>query len=308
MTMQDIINVLTVVREGSFSRAAERLYVSQSAISQSIARLEAELGVALFVRTTRAVTPTREGRLFAEKGAAVEDAYNRFCADMKQMARPDRRGLRIGVTSFFSRYLGFQKEVHSNREKYPFDVELVEDSSLALEQMLLSGALDFAFVRAPLAAGTLQWEPLFSEQLLLMVPASHPACREIPSTQENPFPAVELERFKNAPFVMISNARITSNCINMCQEAGFMPRIAASTQTWERIYNHVTELELVGFISRLFAKPDDPRSPVRYFSIPSQHASLEHIVAYRAKDALSRNGRIYIDAAREFLRQQTGTQ
>ena len=301
MTIQDIINVLTIVQEKSFSKAAERLYVSQSAISQSVAKLERELGTTLFIRTTKAVSPTESCLFFVEKGGPVVEMYHQFCTDVKQMAQPNEQHLRIGVTSFFSRYLGFQKEVRNNRETYPFDVELVEDTSLAIEQMVLNGKLDFAFVRAPLSSAALQWEPLFTEQLLLMVPATHPICQEIPISEALPHPVVDLNYFKTSPFVMINNARITSNCIKMCQEAGFMPQIVASTPTWERIYNHVVELELVGFISTIFAKPYVNDSPVRYFQIDSDHAALDHVVIYHSKNRLSRNARMYINAAREHL-------
>ena len=92
-----------------------------------------------------------------------------------------------------------------------------------------------------------------------------------------------------------------SQCVKMCQNAGFSPQIVASTQTWERIYNHVVELELVGFVSSLFAKPHSSRSPVRYFRIVSNYAALDHIVIYNEKNKLSNNARTYIDAAREFL-------
>lgn len=298
MTMQDVVNVLAVAREGSFSGAAQRLYVSQSAISQAIARLEGELGVQLFVRTTRAVQLTAAGCAFVEKGAPVAEAYDRFYEDMRQLARPDGRRLRVGVTSFFSRYLDFQRQVRGDREKYPFDVELVEDSSLAIEQMLLDGRLDIGFIRAPLSSGALRWEPLFTEQLLLAVPAGHPVCREIAPGED--FPAVAPERFRDDPFVMISNARITSNCIKLCQEAGFMPRIAASTVTWERIYDHVAELDLVGFVSCLFVRSRTPDAPVRYFRVDSRWAQLEHVAVYG--ETLSDSARTYIDAAREFLR------
>ena len=301
MTLQDIINVLTIVQEKNFSRAAARLYVSQSAISQSVARLEQELGVPLFLRSTKEVRPTEEGLLFVEKGKPVVDAYNQFCTDMKHLVSPNKQRLRVGVSSFFSRYLTFQKEVRHDREKYPFDVEIVEDTGAVVEQMTIDRRVDFAFARAPLRQNKLEYEPLFTEQIFLMVPAIHPICEMLPVLEDDPYPTVPLEYFKDSSFVMITNSLVTSNCIKMCQDAGFTPHVVASTTVWERIYTNVVELDLVGFISSIFAKPYSSDSLVRYFRIDSELASLEHIVAYLSRDKLSANARTYIDAFRDFL-------
>src|SRR3954471_16501860 len=92
-----------VVETGSFVRAGERVGLTQSGVSRSIARLEQRLGVRLFDRNARAVTLTQEGRRFhaqvAPLVAAIEDA-----ADDAAQARVRGR-LRVNVDAFFARYV-----------------------------------------------------------------------------------------------------------------------------------------------------------------------------------------------------------
>lgn len=61
-----VLAFIAVASEGSFARAADRLGIGRSAVSRSVQKLESQLGVRLFLRTTRSTTLTREGELFLE--------------------------------------------------------------------------------------------------------------------------------------------------------------------------------------------------------------------------------------------------
>ena len=301
MTYQDIINVQTVVQEKSFSKAALKLFVTQSAVSQSIAKLEQELGVTLFLRTSRQAAPTQACLTFIEKARPVISTYEQFCEDMKQLKHTEAGIIHIGVSSFFTRFLAFQKQVVKNPQIYPFKVEITQDLGDVIEQMTVDGELDFCFTRYPLKHSGLQHETLFTEHLYLAVPAAHPVCEKHPATRKDPYPTVSLSEFREDSFVMIKNPSITHRCMKMCQEAGFSPRIMAHTLVWERIYDNVAQLDLVGFISCVYARPCTSRSPVRFFRIQSSYASLNNVVAYISKERLSHSSRTYINAFREYL-------
>ena len=306
MTMQDIIYVTTIAKEKSFSKAAARLYVTQSAISQSIAKLERELEVTLFSRSNKQVLPTQACLIFLEKSKPLLHMYDQFQSDMKLLKQEGKRRIRVGVSSFFSRFLTFQKEIMSAPNK-EYEVEIVENVSAIIEQMAIDGKVDFCFTRAPLLHSELQQEPLFTEELFLAVPSSHPVCANIPASKRNPYPTIDLSAFRDSSFVMINNSFITPQCIKMCHDAGFAPHIVATTTVWERIYPNVTDLGLVGFISCVYAKSHTAKSPVRYFRINSPDAFLENVVAYLSRDNLSANSRQYIDAFREYLLPQLPT-
>ncbi len=108
----------TVVRLGSFSKAAEECYISQSAISQQVQALERELGVTLLKRENRSFSLTPAGKHFYEKSLLLMADFDRLCRETKQIAGGDDFTLRIG---YLKGYGGaeFQRAVAEFAAKYP---------------------------------------------------------------------------------------------------------------------------------------------------------------------------------------------
>ena len=99
MTTTQALYVLEVAACRSMSRAAQRLYVSQSAISQQIQRLEQELGCALFTRTVHGLEPTAAGERFCRQARPVIDAWQKLCRDVQASNPTAHKQLRIGLGS-----------------------------------------------------------------------------------------------------------------------------------------------------------------------------------------------------------------
>jgi DNA-binding transcriptional LysR family regulator len=98
------MGVLTaIVESGSFASAGERLDMSQSGVSRSVARLEARLGIRLFDRTTRTVKLTDEGRRLYEQIVPLMDGLEEAAASAAGGATAVRGRLRVNVDPFFSK-------------------------------------------------------------------------------------------------------------------------------------------------------------------------------------------------------------
>lgn len=111
-----------VVRNGSFSRAAEECHISQSAISQQVQALERELGFLLLERKNRKFTLTPAGAYFYQKSLILVADYERICRESIRIARGKNACLRVG---YLRSYSGreFYRAVEQFAQKYP-DVEL----------------------------------------------------------------------------------------------------------------------------------------------------------------------------------------
>ena len=99
MTTTQALYVLEVAACRSMSRAAQRLYVSQSAISQQIQKLEQELGCALFTRTVTGLELTAAGENFCHQARPVIDAWQKLCQDLNADNATAKKQLRIGLGS-----------------------------------------------------------------------------------------------------------------------------------------------------------------------------------------------------------------
>src|SRR5262245_19563612 len=100
MEIYQLVHFVAIVETGSFTKGAERAHVSQSAISASIAKLEAEFGVQLLDRRRSPVAPTAAGERLLKASEAILQICNEVKGELQTIAKPNT--LRIGVLQSFS--------------------------------------------------------------------------------------------------------------------------------------------------------------------------------------------------------------
>ncbi|GGV46374.1 LysR family transcriptional regulator [Streptomyces spectabilis] len=171
MELRQLQYFAAVADEGGFSRAAERLGIVQSAVSQQVRRLERELGVRLFRRTTRHVELTGAGERLLPEARAVLAAARRtrqVAADLAAGGAPLRLGTVQGPGDRIQRLLA---DLAAAAPGLP-----VRLRRLGLAERLAavrSGELDAALVRAAATAPGLELLPVWSDPLYVALPAAH---------------------------------------------------------------------------------------------------------------------------------------
>lgn len=176
MLDRQLTHVVAVARTGSFTKAAERVGITQSGITRSIADLERDLGYALFFRTARGAMLTEQGRDFVERaGQLLEDARTLLSSSGEQ-GDPFARTIRIGVcpSSLEWRLADPLAELLSQHPTTRFQV--VGSSLERLAQLLRSGAVDVA---VGLEDAFVEWGDIKSERIsevrgVLFVRKHHP--------------------------------------------------------------------------------------------------------------------------------------
>lgn len=165
--------VESVSRTGSVSRAAERLHLTQPAVSHALRDLEDRLGVTLFERQTRRMVATAEGRRLLESAGRVLDELRGVEHELAEF-RDGHRGLIRLATGCYTCYYWLPRLLASFAESWPgVDVELrpeVTDEPLAA---LLAGRLDVAVVLEPVDDPRLASERLFDDELVVVAAPCH---------------------------------------------------------------------------------------------------------------------------------------
>jgi DNA-binding transcriptional LysR family regulator len=177
---------LAVAEELNFSRAAERLHIAQPALSSQIRTLEKQLGCDLFIRTTRSVSLTANGRMFAEDAREIVERADAAVARIEAAARGERGTLRVGFFVHGAAELGTEI-LHRFAEEFPsIEAEMVSAATLEeAQRSVRDRETDVAFVWLPLHFPELEYEPLVSEQLFIAVSPDHPfAARSAVTTDE----------------------------------------------------------------------------------------------------------------------------
>lgn len=220
---------VALARTKNFTRAAEELHLSQSALSRAIQKLEDQLGQPLFERKPREVALTELGELLLERAKHIlqltEDTFS-------ELSEAGRRGrIRLGAIPTIAPY--FLPGLLSSFAKQHPDIAVIvqEDTTENLIKRCSHGEIDLAILALPLLAKNLEVEPLFDEELLLVVPVDHP----LAALKNVPIDAVE-----SFPFVMLNEAHCLSDNI-----ASFCRRKSVQPVTIERTSQLATVQELV---------------------------------------------------------------
>jgi DNA-binding transcriptional LysR family regulator len=173
----DLEAFLAVKETGSFHRAAERLNLSQSAVTRRIQKLEVTLDSVLFERTTRAVKPTLAAkRLQARAEAILEDAQETTRAMRDEsIAFSHQRGAVVTVAivpTVIGRLL--VPAIQSYRiAGFDTRIRLLDSSANEVAENVADGEADFGLCSIPTLEPTTEFDPLFDDRIVLALPAEH---------------------------------------------------------------------------------------------------------------------------------------
>ncbi|RCS42202.1 LysR family transcriptional regulator [Bremerella cremea] len=213
MDIEQLQQFLKVAELGNFTRAAEVLSISQPALSRSIARLEEELGQPLFERQSRKVVLTDAGNLLQSRAhrivSLVEDTKAEICDD------GESGRVRLGAIPTIAPF--FLPEMLSPfAEAFPkAHLTVQEDTTDNLLRRCQQGEIDVAILALPITAKHLEIEPLFEEELLLVLPTEHPLCEK---------KQIKLADVEPYPFVLLDEAHcLSDNIVTFCRHRSFNP-------------------------------------------------------------------------------------
>ena len=200
-----------------FGRAAERLHVSQPALSKRVRKIEDRIGGPLLVRRYRDVRLTEAGRLLAERGRQLLRDSAATVAFSQRAARGEAGRLRIGFG--IASIIGLLPDVLLRFRRSHPDVQLELRDMSTPDQVagLTGGEIDVGFVRLPLTAARLVVRPVLDERLVLAMGPRTPWQ-----------PRLGLRSVAAEPFIIIARARSASfydHALSVCAATGFAPRI-----------------------------------------------------------------------------------
>ena len=211
--------VLAVAELGSFSLASQACHVGQPALSQQVARLEKEVGLALFTRSSRGVALTEAGREFVRRAGEIVQRADALQAEMALYAGVRRGTLNLGIITSLQ-CIDFGGLLSAFCGSYPdVSVNIVQDGTHRLLELLMDRKIDAAFLNRPMSGipSGLEFVKLGEDVYSLAVPTLHPlAKREQASLRE----------LRDEHFIFHQTGQVASElCLAACRAAGFEPNI-----------------------------------------------------------------------------------
>jgi len=209
-----------IVSSGSYARAAERVHVTQPALSKAIRLLEEDLGVPLLERGRRGVglRPTSEGEVVLRHARQLLEGRERMLSELKALRGLKGGELRLGLPSLGSAEI-FAPVIARYRERYPLvDLHLLERGGEALERAVQAGQIELAATILPLL-NDMEMAFVRDDPLVVALPRTHSLAGRR---------RLVLAELASTPLVLFEGGFVLNRLIHeACTAAGFQPQVVA---------------------------------------------------------------------------------
>jgi DNA-binding transcriptional LysR family regulator len=233
LSLQKLATFIAVAESGGFRRAAERLYKSQSAVSADIRQLETALGVALFHRTTRRVTLTREGeRLLTRAKQALADLQS-IVGELRDEVALQRGRVTVATSPTIST-TRLPRVIADFSQAYPgIQIHVVEDFSTVVLDRVRNDEVDLAIGPRIDGARDFQFEPIMEDPFIALLPQNAMAA-------EFDGNAISLSDLARLPLICMPRA----SALRMTLELAFREQGLVLSPAFE-VAHHLTLIAMV---------------------------------------------------------------
>lgn len=214
-----------VVRQQSFTRAAEKLFVTQPTISKMLRNLEQELDCTLLIRDGRRLILTETGQVVYHRGQQILTEFRQLNAELDDLRHLNTGVLRLGIPPMVGMLMA--EPISQFRERYPgIALKIAEFGGLTVQQAVLNGELDLAMTALPVEdEANLATQRLFSHPLYVLAPRN---------TQWQARSSIDSVTLADYPLVIYNeDFALNRQLMRMFSQNGVKPQIAVRSGQWD---------------------------------------------------------------------------
>ncbi|MCC8052190.1 MAG: LysR family transcriptional regulator [Clostridiales bacterium] len=267
----------------SYQDASERLYITNSTLSKHIQKMEAELGVPLFERSTRKVTLTEVGKILKEKCEKILPLYDEALMQMNMEATEATNTLTIAFTSPMYWY-GVLDTILAFKDAHPqINLRLSELSDPPQKSAFTDNQAEFIFANSINGASKdIGYHPFRRDELLLITSMNSPLSQKS---------SIALHELAEEPLLLPNRAYLQDLFFNECAKEGFTPRVKLYAQ------DAPTALRLVesGYASAVFPRACCGEDAHIHMVGLSPVISFETYMLYMKNKPFSSVGKLFYD-------------
>ncbi len=298
MDTKQIEYILKIAEENNITHAAEKLYITQSALNQQLLKLEKELGTPLFNRSRANWSLTDAGRIYVEGAREIMKIKNTTYNRIYDICEGKKGSLTIGLAP--GRGLTIFTEVYPKlHEDFPnLSVRPIEMRVRPQQDAIARGDIDIGLMTLHESDRTSDnYINVGSEEIMLAIPASHPLAKRAAAPGELPA-TIDLREFKDESFVLMDkDSTLRSMCDRLFGEAGIVPNVLFETNNTAGIVPMVASTICCGLIPWYYVKT--PQPGVVCFALES-HPKWDIAISYPKAGYLNSGAKEFIRLAKEF--------
>ena len=285
-----------LIAEGSFSKAAQRLGISQPSLSQFLVRLETDAQTELVDRSAKPLKLTAAGALFLRTEQQVDLLRETAAKQMLDFQGGVRGHVTVGASDYRETF--FLAEVLPVFHRlYPLiEVSLTEGRTKKLEQMALEGAVDFSLVITPLFhPGTLTTIELYQERILIALSEKHRLAKQHPASPSEEFPVIDFHDLDSEPFIKIKEGQQMDVLFReLCRMSRASPRVVLESESMIAAATLASVGLGAALTTETLVRRAGTAKPLRAFSVEPPVPPRIVAAAYRSERYLSKAARALI--------------
>ena len=295
MELKHLLSYATVVRLGSFSRAAEELFTAQPTISLHVRQLEEELQTKLLIRTTKSLEVTEKGREVYEYATSILQLRDRI---MEKCTEGGQRVIRLGASTIPSAYI-LPDVLPGYVKRHPatyFTIDQGDSRSVA--EKAAEGVIDIGLTGMKPSSAELAAEPFCEDTVVIITPVREPF---LTLKEEG---SATLERLFQEPVILREEGSGSLKAANtFLESAGFSEgnlKVAARTNDPEAIKNLVVQGLGISMISSRAAENYSRENRVLVFRFPEISGKRKFYIVTKKQAVLSERARDFLKYLKHF--------
>ncbi|MBT2658362.1 LysR family transcriptional regulator [Bacillus sp. ISL-18] len=283
-----------VVQRGSFSKAAESLYISQPNISNVIKDLEEELDVKLLIRTTRKLELTDAGKLLFQYGQQIHQTLKQFHQELDDTKNSKKGYVKMGIFPMLGTKL-LSKMIAEFHKLYPeIHVRFMEDGAANLQKALMQGDLDLVVMPYPIDKDVFEFFPFLKGDLRILIHQRHPLAKKESVKWE--------ELFKENFIIFREGFTIHDTIMEECRRLSFEPNIICETSQWNFMMEMVSINQGITILPEShFNEIDHQRLKLKILPLVEPQINWHLGIAWRKDSYLSYATRTWTQFLKEAL-------
>jgi DNA-binding transcriptional LysR family regulator len=295
MDIDQLKTFLEVSRQKSFSRAAEKIHVTQPSISAQIRSLENYLGHRLLERGGGKVTLTAAGRVFEPFAENCLSRLNHMVMTLADLERLPRGALTVSANDstalyvlpvFFSKF----------RRQYPrVALNIVRAERTKSLELVLDREVEFGVVSLPLKDKRLHVEVIHTDEFVLVVPASHPLAG---------LESASLKQVAQHRLLLLKQGRRREHLDELFAQEKLCPRIAMELDSNELLKRLILKDMGIGFLPKINVLEEERSGTLKIVPIENVNISRELALISRKDQVLTRAGNAFFTFATGTVRSQ----
>ena len=301
ITDKSIEYIYTVYREGSFSKAAQKLYVSQPALSAMIRKTEAELhNIPLFDRSSKPIRLTQAGEYFISAVSQIMEIQNDITEYFDHLAGLQKGAVTLGSSSFFCSFV-LPPILQDFQRTHPGAVfHLFEMGASDREEKLKTSQVDLILDVDAMDSRVFDCVTLGQEHVLLAVPAELEVNRRLARCSlsfqdvlarrhlDEQVPAVELSAFSGENFLFLKRRNdMYERASSLCRQAGFQPNVVMYMDQLMTVYNLAKSGQGTAFLSDSVVYCSDETDRLVFYKLDGPSAVRDVMLSYRKNSSFS---------------------